>query len=115
MVKKVKHMGMTMTEEEHEKWHKEHGEMTPAEHEDLTRNMGISEKEHEEWHKKHGVPLEPQGETGQKPINPYAVGGGFLSYCVKQGWLIQEGKGRNTRYYATKKGQEELAKFGIRV
>jgi len=85
MGKKVKHASMTITEEEHEKWHKEHEEITPAEHEDLTRKMSITEKEHEEWHKKHGVPPEPWSKTGQKPINPYAIGGGFLSYCVKQG------------------------------
>jgi hypothetical protein len=115
MGKKVKHMGMAMTEQEHEKWHTEHGELTEREHETLTRNMGITKEQHEEWHKKHGVPLEAASKTGQKPINPYAIGGGFLSYCVRQGWLTQEGKGRNARYYATKKGEEELEKFGIRA
>jgi len=35
--------------------------------------------------------------------------------CVKQGWLIQEGKGRNAKYYVTKQGEEELKKFGIEI
>lgn len=41
--------------------------------------------------------------------------GGFLEYCVKQGWLIKEGKGKNTRYFATPEGEKALARFGIEV
>jgi DNA-binding transcriptional regulator PaaX len=43
------------------------------------------------------------------------IGGGFLTYCVKQGWLTQEGKGNKTRYFATGKGRHELAKFDIHI
>ena len=113
--KKVKHMGMTMTEEEHEKWHRELGEITPKEHELLTEKMGITKEQHEEWHKEHGVQSESQGGSTRKSLNPFAIGGGFLDYCVIQGWLIREVKGRSARYYATEKGKEELKKFGIKV
>nr|MDO8099218.1 hypothetical protein [Candidatus Njordarchaeota archaeon] len=115
MGKKVKHMGMAMTEEEHEKWHKERGEITLREHEALIKKMGITKEQHEEWHKKHGMSPEGKSESARKLINPYAIGGGFLNYCVTQGWLIQEGKGRSVRYYSTKRGEEELKKFGIKV
>jgi hypothetical protein len=113
--KKEKHLGMTLTEEEHEKWHKEHGEITAKEHETLTKKMGITKEQHEEWHKEHGAHPESQIESARRSLNPFAIGGGFLDYCVKQGWLIREGKGRSARYYSTEKGKEELERFGIRV
>jgi ABC-type xylose transport system substrate-binding protein len=112
--KKVKHMGMTMTEEEHEKWHKEQHEMTPQQHEALMKKMSISKEEDKEWHKKHSVTKALRKQV-QKLINPFAVGGGFLNYCVKQGWLVQRGKGRSAKYYVTEEGEAELRKFGIEV
>ncbi len=112
--KKIKHVGMRMTEEEHERWHKEHSELTPVEHEALMEKMGISKEQDEEWHEAHGMPEQPK-RLSQKPINPYAVGGGFLEYCVKQGWMIREGKGRNARYYVTPEGEGKLRGFGITV
>ncbi|MEW6235811.1 MAG: hypothetical protein AB1656_10530 [Candidatus Omnitrophota bacterium] len=148
--KTIKHFGMNLTEEEHEKWHKDHpqGELTPEEHDQLMERLGmnLTEAEHEKWHKEH-----PQGELTaeeqeqlrerlgvseaeqrqwreqhpeheenrkegtEKAINPFAVGGGFLDYCVKQGWLIREGSGRSSKYYATPAGKRELANFGIKV
>jgi hypothetical protein len=57
------------------------------------------------------------GKMIDKPINPYWLGAQFISYCVKQGWLKQEGSGgRGTRWYATNKGRKELEeKFGIKL
>ncbi len=46
-------------------------------------------------------------------VNPYAIGGGFLMYCIAQGWIIREGVGHTARYFITKNGITELAKFGI--
>jgi hypothetical protein len=47
----------------------------------------------------------------ERPINPYWVGGQFLGYCVKQGWLRQEGSGgRGTKWYPTDEGRKELKK-----
>jgi hypothetical protein len=56
-------------------------------------------------------------KISDKPINPYWWGAKFLQYCVKQGWLRQEGSGgRGTKWYPTNKGREELKeKFGIEV
>lgn len=49
---------------------------------------------------------------GKKSINPFAVGGGFLAWCVKQGWLIQQDK----QYFATKEGARELReRFDIKL
>jgi hypothetical protein len=58
-----------------------------------------------------------RGKTTDNPINHYWFGAKFLEYCVKQGWLRQEGSGgRGTRWYPTDKGREELKeKFGITV
>jgi len=33
----------------------------------------------------------------KKSVNPYALGGAFLRYCVEQGWLTQEGEGRSAK------------------
>jgi hypothetical protein len=51
----------------------------------------------------------------ERPINPYWWGAKFLQYCVRKGWLRQEGSGgRGTRWYPTGKGKKELEeKFGI--
>ena len=145
--KTIRHMGMTMSEKEHEKWHREHKELTPEEHEQLMKHMGISPEEDEKWHQKHGAMtmedhaklsemLEKKGiskdeqrkwhqqrkSAGEqsdgsqaKPLNPFMIGGGFLTYCVKQEWLIQESKANKTKYFATEKGKRELAKFDIHI
>jgi len=49
------------------------------------------------------------------PINPYWVGGSFLDYCVKQGWMIKRREGRSARYYCTPAGVEALKQFGIEI
>ncbi len=116
--KLIRHMGMTMTEEEHRKWHAEHDgkELTEIEHRQLMEHLGISEEEDRKWHEAHpSVDREspdissPVGD----PVNPFAIGGGFLDYCVKQGWLIRRGRGRAMKYYVTETGRAALAEFGI--
>jgi hypothetical protein len=44
MSRKIEHMDMTMTEEEHERWHREQAKVTPEQHEALMKQMGISEE-----------------------------------------------------------------------
>jgi len=116
--KLIHHMGMKMTAEEHRKWHREHDgkELTPEEHRKLMKRLAISEEEDRRWHQAQREPTseemagaEPLGDA----VNPFAVGGGFLAYCVRQGWLIQQGRGRSMRYYVTAAGREALAGFGI--
>jgi hypothetical protein len=87
--------------------------MTPEQHETMMSKMDISDEEDKKWHESQRTPK--VAETRQRPINPFVGGGGFLSYCVRQGWLIQEGKGRTARYYATEVGTEELRKYGIEI
>jgi hypothetical protein len=116
--KLVRHMGMTMTEEEHRRWHAEHDgkELTSQEHRQLMEHWGISEEEDHKWHETERTPeKEMTADSGAKgtPVNPFAIGGGFLDYCVRQGWLIQQGRGRAMKYYVTEAGREGLAQYGI--
>lgn len=45
MEKKIRHMGMSMTEKEHERWYIEQREMTSEQHEALMKKMDISDEE----------------------------------------------------------------------
>ena len=116
--KLIRHMGMTMTQEEHRRWHAEHDgkELTPEEHRQLMEHLGISEEEDRKWHEAQRAPdKEIAADSAQKgtSVNPFAIGGAFLDYCVRQGWLIQEGRGRAMKYYVTEAGREGLAQYGI--
>lgn len=53
---------------------------------------------HHRWGPADAVPL---GD----PVNPFAIGGAFLQYCVRQGWLTQQGRGRAMKYYITEAGR----------
>ncbi len=114
MRKSVKHLGMSMTQEEHERWHQKHPEISKDQHEAMMKQMGITEKQDKDWHETHGMPS-TSIHSDKEPVNTFAIGGGFLSYCVKQGWLLQEGKGRKATYFTTEKGKEELKKFSIEI
>ena len=113
----IRHMGMTLTKEEHRRWHEKHKgkRLTPAEHTRLMEHLGIGDEEDRKWHKANGAPpvetLEPLPEGDS--VNCFAIGGGFLEYCVKQGWLIRQKQDRGTRYYVTKAGRAALAEYGI--
>ncbi len=115
MTKKIKHRGMRITEKEHRKWHKKKIKITPKEHKKLMKKMGINEAEDREWHRKHSISHFLTGKSEERPVNPFAIGGGFLAYCIKQGWLKQEGKGRDAKYYLTPSGETELKKLGLSV
>jgi hypothetical protein len=101
-------------------WHQERGHpprLTKAEHRLLIEKMGISLEQDEKWHREHEMPLptKEQIKSEGQSINPFAIGGGFLTYCVKQGWLLQEGKGRAARYFVTAEGRERLKDFDIKI
>ena len=109
--KRIRHMGMTLTKEEHKRWHVQPQELTPKQHGALMKRLGISEEQDEEWHRTHQTPGE-QHPRGMKAVNSFAVGGGFLAWCVKQGWLIRQGR----QYLVTKEGLRELReRFDIEV
>ena len=105
MSKRIRHMGMTMTKEAHRRWHDDAPQPMPEKHDALMRRLGITGVEDEEWHRTH-LTLREQKMKGLKPVNPFAVGGEFLGWCVKQGWLVHQGK----QYLATKEGVRELHK-----
>jgi hypothetical protein len=116
--KPIRHMGMTMTEQEHRRWHQEHEgkHLTAEEHRQLMEHLGVSPEQDRQWHKaqeagesKSGAEPAPEGD----PVNCFAIGGGFLEYCVQQGWLTRQRRGRTTKYYVTKAGREALAQYGI--
>jgi len=51
MGKRIIHMGMSMTECENKKWHRDDHTMTKEQHKALMEAMGIDEKEDKRWHK----------------------------------------------------------------
>jgi len=115
--KLIRHMGMTLSEEEHRRWHEQHQgkSLTPQEHEKLMKHLGISAEEDRRWHETQQPAPAGAGEAPPDgdPVNPFAIGGGFLEYCVQQGWLIKRGRGRAIKYYVTDAGRAALAKYGI--
>jgi hypothetical protein len=49
-------------------------------------------------------------------VSPYAVGGGFLAFCIARGWVEREGSGRGSVWYVTASGARALEReFGIVV
>ncbi|MBZ5495655.1 MAG: hypothetical protein LAP85_04580 [Acidobacteriia bacterium] len=111
MSKRIRHMGMTMTTEEHERWHAKHPTLTPKQHDALMKKLGVNKGQDEEWHRTHQTPDEERLK-GTKSINRLAVGGGFLAWCVKRGWLVLQGN----QYFATPKGVRELREqFDIKL
>lgn len=113
----IRHMGMTMSGEEHRQWHEKHKgkRLTPEEHKQLMERLGVSKEEDRKWHKAQGVPPVEAVEPPPKgnPVNCFAIGSGFLEYCVREGWLIRQRQGKGTKYYVTEAGREALAGYGI--
>ena len=107
-------MAMTLTREEHDRFHREARDLTPEQHDAFMKKLGITREQDEEWHRTHMTPGEQpaKGERTLRGINPFAVGGGFLSWCMKQGWVVKKGR----QYFATKDGARELReRFDIDV
>ena len=53
MGKRIHHMGMTLTKEDHDRWHEEAAELTPKQHEALMKELGTTKEQDEEWHRTH--------------------------------------------------------------
>lgn len=113
MGKKIHHMGMTLTKEEHDRFHQEPPSLSPEQHDALMKRLGVTKEQDEEWHRTHLTLAEQRAAAmGLRPVNPFAVGGGFLTWCVKQGWIVQ----RRKQYFATQEGARELGeRFAIKV
>lgn len=111
MSNRIRHMGMTLTKEKHERFHREAPELTPEQHDAFMKRLGVTKEQDEEWHRTHKT-LHEQRAKETKSVNPFALGGGFVAWCLKQGWLVQRGK----QYFATQEGARELReRFGIKV
>ena len=54
---------------------------------------------------------ESTDKAKNKSVNPFAVGGGFLAYCVREGRLIQEGKDRRQQTKAGLSLQSSVSTF----
>ena len=77
----------------------------------MMKKMGITPEQDAEWHRTHKTLHEQQAQQNRS-INPFAAGGAFLGWCVKQGWLVQQGR----QYFATKEGARELRqRFDIKL
>ncbi len=96
-------MGMIVTKEDHDQFHGAAPALTPKQHNVLMKRMGITREQDEEWHRTH-LTLAQQRAKGLKHIDPFALGAGFLAWCVKQGWLVQQDR----EYFASKDGVREL-------
>jgi len=103
MAKRIHHMGMTLTKEDHGQFHGTAPALTPGQHDAMMKKMGITKEQDEEWHRTH-LTLAQQRAKGLKRVEPSALGAGFLAWCVKQGWLVQQDK----EYFASKDGAREL-------
>ena len=111
MAKRIHHMGMIVSQGEHEEFHKGAPDLTPKHHEALMKRLGISKEQDEAWHRTH-LTLGEQRALGLTHVEPSAIGAGFVEWCVKQEWLVQRGKA----YFVSKEGIRELAaRFEILV
>jgi hypothetical protein len=99
MTKRIHHMGLTLAQSDHDRFHRNAPDLTPHQHEILMKRMGISKEQDEAWHRTH-LTLGEQRTQGLTHIEPSAISSGFIQWCVNQGWLIQRG----SEFFATKQG-----------
>lgn len=59
----------------------------------------------------------PRARPVEMPtVNPFFISGGFLRYCVDQGWLAIDGTGKHACYRVTPAGRKALkSHFQIEV
>jgi len=104
-------MGMTISKQEHEKFHKGAPALSPKQHTALMKRLGVTPEQDEEWHRTH-LTLAEQHAQGLRQISPSAVGSAFLEWCLKEGWLVRQ----NKQLYATPEGVRGLGeRFEIKV
>jgi hypothetical protein len=111
MAKRIHHMGMTVSQRDHERFHQSVPELSPKQHASLMKRMGITREQDEEWHRTH-LTLAEQRARGLKRVDSGAVGAGLVAWCTAQGWLVQHEKA----HFVTEVGVRELsARFGIKL
>ena len=65
----------------------------------ILKEMGTSNNDYKKQYKNNYIHELNFHNSEQKPINPLAIDGGFLKYCIKKGWLIRKGERRKVKYY----------------
>ncbi len=111
MAKRIRHMGMTITRKEHDDFHAKPPVLSRRQHDAMMKRMGVTKEQDEQWHRTHPT-LAEQRVRGLKPVNPLLLGAGFLAFCVKQGWLVQQQR----EYFVKADGVRELRdRFGIEL
>jgi len=109
MARRIHHMGKVMSQGEHDKFHKATADLTSKQHDALMKRLGVTKDEDREWHRTH-LTLGEQRVHGLTHVEPSAIGGAFVEWCVKQGWLVRRGK----EHFASREGIRELsARFGM--
>jgi hypothetical protein len=103
MARRIHHMGMVLSKEDHDRFHGTAPTLSPKQHDALMKRMGITREQDEEWHRTH-LTLAQQRARGLKHIEPSTVSAGFLAWCIKQGWLVRQ----DNEYFASKDGVREL-------
>jgi hypothetical protein len=76
MAKRIHHMGMTIEQKAHEKFHQNAPDLSPKEHAALMKRMGITKEQDEAWHRTH-LTLGEQRARGLIHVEPLAIGGRF--------------------------------------
>ena len=111
MAKRIHHMGMVVGRKAHEDFHKRAPELSPRQHQALMTRLGITPEQDIAWHKTH-LTLGEQRARGLKQVDLCALGAGFSNFCVRKGWMLQNGKD----YFANKEGLRELrSRFDIEL
>jgi hypothetical protein len=67
MAKRIHHMGMTLTKEEHDRFHDETRSLSSKQHDALMKKLGVTKEQDEEWHRTH-LTLEEQRAKGAKAL-----------------------------------------------
>jgi len=77
-------MGMTLTKEEHDQFHRTAPTLAPRQHDALMKKMGITKEEDEEWHRTHlTLAQQREGAEARRAIRA----GGWVPGLVREGGM----------------------------
>lgn len=90
--------------------------MSDAEQDAFVKDLSSGWADDDAWDKSREDDKYPEREScsvSMVAVDPGAIGGVFVAYCVNRGWLVKRTVGAEIEYLATDEGKKELAKFGI--
>ena len=103
MTKRIHHMGMVVSQENHKKFHERAPDLSPKQHAALIKRLGVTKEQDEQWHRTH-LTLGEQRAAGLRHVDPAAIGVSFIAWCVRQGWIVQRGN----ESYASNEGARAI-------